>query len=84
MSRFQLAGAAVQAQLHALGQAGGEKDLIAPDHRRDMAVAGDRLLPRDVIRGAPFGGNVFLEADAITGGAAPTRPVFSEQGKRRD
>ena len=76
MSRFQLAGAAVQAQLHALGQAGGEKDLIAPDHRRGMAVAGDRLLPRDVFRGGPLDGNSFLEADAIAGRPTPAGPVF--------
>ena len=54
----------------------GQKNVVAPDGWCGTPHPGQRRLPHDVVRRAPFGRQVHLLADAVVGWAAPLGPVI--------
>ena len=60
---------------------GGQINATIPHNRRRPAFAGNRLLPDDVFRRAPFDGKPFAGIYALTGGAAKVRPILATAGK---
>src|SRR5207237_3611850 len=80
-----LAAAPVQAQEHALPlllQRGREKDLVAPDHRRRVALARDGDFPRDVVGVAPAGGDVGFVGVPVAMRPAPAGPLAGAGASR--
>ena len=55
--------------------AGGEEDLVAPDHRRRPPTPGDVGLPGDVLRRRPAVGKTAAEGHAPRGRATERRPI---------
>ena len=53
----------------------GEIELAVDEHGRRPAAAGNRLLPSDILRRAPFDGHVGRRGDAIARRAAELGPV---------
>ena len=54
---------------------GGQEDARAPDDGLRLAVARKGCLPGHIARGGPFRWQVLLVGDALSGKAAPLRPV---------
>src|SRR5690242_18051811 len=70
--------AAVQTKQHALAlgfETGRDKDTLAPDNRRGMALAGDGSFPANALRRAPGVWDVLLRGRTVAARPTPARPV---------
>ena len=77
-----LAAESVDAEQDALvffGKAAGEENLVAPNDRRRVALAGDGNFPGNVPGAAPPGRDALFSADPVASRPPPTRPVFGEE-----
>ena len=72
-----------QHPLRALLDSCDEEDSVFPDYWGCVPFARQRRLPEDILRIAPFDGDVFLDARAVSSGASPGGPILG-LGKRRE
>ena len=75
-----------QQPLRALLDGRDEENSVFPDYWGCVPFARQRRLPEDILRIAPFDGDVFLDACAVSSGASPCGPIlgFGETREGKD
>ena len=53
-----------------------DEDFLIPNDGRGVAAPGHLDFPRDIVRGTPLHGQIFIIANAQSGSPSPHRPVF--------